>query len=211
MKKLAAVCVVLVAALSAAAQDLQVTGDGVKTVVVIAKLPFTITAPANGADYLWKVPQGVTYAERDNAIDVTQAPNGELAVSVRVLTVDFDAKKVTRKVYVTTVVVGGAKPPDPPAPTGKVAWVIVVEESAERTVQTARILGDLGFWRSVIAKGVGWHVYDKDDPVAVSNGYLPDAQKAGFPAMLLMNDKGKILKAMKLPASTADVLKEIGP
>src|SRR5262245_35161192 len=37
-------------------------------------------------------------------------------------------------------------PPPPPPPSPKVAWVIVVEETAERTPQTARVLGDLPFW-----------------------------------------------------------------
>lgn len=117
----------------ASAQDLVVTGDGVRTVILASKFPFTIAAKPGAADYVWRVPAGVTFTETDDKIDVTAAPAGELVISVRTLTVDFDAKKVIRKTSTVTVLVGGAapKPPDPPKPdppvppTGKLYFAIV--------------------------------------------------------------------------------------
>jgi len=101
-----------------------------------------------------------------------------------------------------------APPPPPPPPSQKVAWVIVVEETAERTPQTARVLGDLAFW---VRLGVPWRVYDKDDPVVKSNHYDVTAGRAGgLPAMLLLSDAGDVLKAIKLPATTDEVRKEVG-
>lgn len=108
------------------------------------------------------------------------------------------------------ITVGGPSPPPtppPPPPSQKVAWVIVVEETAERTPQTARVLGDLPFWSRL---GVPWRVYDKDDPVVKTNRYDVVAGKAGgLPAMLLLSDVGDVLKAIKLPATTDEVRKEV--
>jgi hypothetical protein len=99
-------------------------------------------------------------------------------------------------------------PPPPPTPSQKVAWVIVVEETAERTPQTARVLGDLPFWARL---GVPRRVYDKDDPAVKTNRYDVAAGKAGgLPAMLLLSEAGDVLKSIKLPATVDEVRKEVG-
>ena len=109
--------------------------------------------------------------------------------------------------FATCVITVGNLTPPPPPPNQKVAWVIVVEETAERTPQTARVLGDLAFWARL---GVPWRVYDKDDPAVKAHQYDVAASKAGgLPALLLLSDGGDVLKAVKLPGSTADVQKEV--
>lgn len=91
----------------------------------------------------------------------------------------------------------GPGPVPPPAPiTGKL-WVIVVDETANRTPGQARILGDLSFLRSLDCP---WRILDKDDPSVVSNKYLDLVTKAGgTPALLLIDEAGACKKAVKLP------------
>ena len=126
------------------------------------------------------------------------------------------------------VVVGKAVPPDPdprpdpkpdpkpqpdPAPvvTGTV-WLIVVEETADRTPELAAVLNDLAYWQGLRSKDVQFRFYDKDahDPAAKS--HLPAATKVGLPALLVVDKSGKVLDGRRL-TSKADVdaaLKGVG-
>ena len=110
------------------------------------------------------------------------------------------------------ITVGSPVPPPPPPPSQKVAWVIVVEDAAARTVDTARVLGDTAFWTSLRARGIDWELYDAAAPAVKTNRYDIAAGKAGgLPAMVLLSSTGDVIKSIKLPATTADVAKEIGP
>lgn len=106
-------------------------------------------------------------------------------------------------------------PPDPKPkpPTGEVAWLVVVEETAQRTPATAKVLGDLAYWQGLKARGVEWRHYDKDAPEAKSRNYSQFADESGLPSLLLLTKTGERLKVVRLPATTAGIdslLKEFG-
>lgn len=110
-----------------------------------------------------------------------------------------------------TVVIGGAAPiVDPVKPdvvkAEKLA-VVVVEESATRTVKQAEQLTSLRKW--IDAGGHTLFLVDKDDPAAVRNGYLPYARD--LPAVLVFDQKaaGKPLSVVKLDADTVTKVKEV--
>lgn len=120
------------------------------------------------------------------------------------------------------ITVEGAQPPPPdpdpvdPPPVPPVAakvWAVVVEETGERTVATAKVLGDLGYWKTVRDRGHNWRFYDKDSADAKARKYPQAAAGVGLPALLILDaTTGKVLKAVKLPATTAGIdalLKEV--
>lgn len=86
------------------------------------------------------------------------------------------------------------------------AWVVVVEETSERSPAVARVAGDGEFWKSLESRGVKWRFYDVDSPDAKS--YREPAEKAGIPAILVLDANGKVLAAKPLPA-TSDGVSEI--
>ena len=106
------------------------------------------------------------------------------------------------------------KKTDPkPEPKQPVAWVVVVEESGERTAATAKVLGDLAYWQGLKAKGIDWRFYDKDSPDAKVRNFDTFAAEVGVPAVLFLASDGKKVGGFKLPATVSDIdakLKEHG-
>lgn len=100
-------------------------------------------------------------------------------------------------------------PPDPPGPVkGKVAWVVVIEETSQRTPEVAKVLADVAAWNAL---GVKWRFYDQDDAYAKIAGYKRTADKANvaLPALLLISDKGDPITAVPLPKTVADIKAKI--
>lgn len=101
--------------------------------------------------------------------------------------------------------------PEPPTPEPEPqpdvdvpgAWVVFVEESSERTVDMAKILGDAAYWQTYVTRDLKWRVYDDDSPNAVS--YLGIANSVGIPAMIVLSPDGKVLSKSKVPASTSAI------
>ncbi len=94
---------------------LDVQGESVK--VLVTALPFKIIAPPGADLYSWTFPNGVTAVEsEENVLEVTAAPKGEMVVSVRTLTVDFESKKKIKTSGKIAIVVGEVVPPIPPVP-----------------------------------------------------------------------------------------------
>lgn len=92
-------------------------------------------------------------------------------------------------------------PPDP-MPKADLLWIIVVEETAERTPATIKVLTDLNYWNSVKAQGHMVRFYDKDMPEAKNQGYVRRAESVGLPAMIFYDQKSHAhLKTIKLPLS----------
>ena len=83
------------------------------------------------------------------------------------------------------------------------AWVVVVEETSDRNVDTAKIASDGAFWRGLEARGVSWRFYDIDSENAKS--YVQEAKKTGLPSLIILNAKGKVLKSCLLPKSTLEI------
>lgn len=80
------------------------------------------------------------------------------------------------------------------------AWVLVVEETGDRSPAVARIAAEGEYWRGLEARGVQWRFYDVDSVNAKS--YAEPAKRAGLPALLILGPQGKVLQAAKLPEST---------
>lgn len=109
------------------------------------------------------------------------------------------------------VVTDGPRPPPEPDPkpiSDRVFWVVTVEESADRTPDTAKVLGDLKYWQSVgtVHK---WRHYDRDSEQG--KGYAAKAKEKNvtLPALLLYADGAKSgdepVAVVALPKTTAGV------
>lgn len=97
--------------------------------------------------------------------------------------------------------------PDPkPNPVVTDPWLIVIEESSLRTLESIKVLNDITFWKSV-PSNVGWRIYDKDSPDVKKYKYDVMAGNSGIPlpVMLLVDGKGNLVKAEALPKTTAEV------
>lgn len=97
------------------------------------------------------------------------------------------------------------KPEPKPEPKKAVAWVVIVEETAQRTPAAAKVLNDLAYWQVLKARGVNWRFYDKDAQEAKERNYDRFATETGLPAVLLLAADGERLAAFPLPATTADL------
>jgi hypothetical protein len=94
---------------------LKVTGGGVKTVVVVESVPFTISAPAGAAFYFWTLPAGVTATDKGDTLEVTEATAGtSLTFAVKYVSADWDAKKFVTSFDRVSVYAGNITPPQPP-------------------------------------------------------------------------------------------------
>lgn len=104
----------------------------------------------------------------------------------------------------------GPDPPGPgPSPVEGPVWIIILEESSERSPATATILGDKAFIDRQQAAGNKFRVYDDDSPDAAAFSALTTIR----PALIVQSAKnGKVLKTMALPKDSAGieaVLKEV--
>lgn len=98
----------------------------------------------------------------------------------------------------------GPGPQPPPGPTLGPAWAIIVEESANRTVEQAIVLAPTAPWKeSIKAKGHSWRIFDQNG--LVPNGYVLAASKVGMPALLIVSKTGKLIDSMKLPTTSEGV------
>lgn len=103
-----------------------------------------------------------------------------------------------------------AQPVDPATTAG--AWVVVVEESAERSPAAARVLTDASFWADLRdGRGLRWRFYDDDAPEAAP--YRQLAESVGLPAVLIIADqpanRGQVLGKFKLPETVEQLSAKI--
>jgi hypothetical protein len=103
---------------------------------------------------------------------------------------------------------GPAPGPGPqPAPVIENASVFLVEETALRTVEHVKVINDVAFWASISNRNMTWRLYDKDAQQLPIN--LKDAAvRVGLPAVVI-HDKGRVLSAIPLPKSSAEIDAEI--
>ena len=85
------------------------------------------------------------------------------------------------------------------------SWVVVVEQTEQRTPEVAKLLRDLPWWQSLEARGLKWRHYDYDAADAV--GYRKLADDVGLPAVAIVGGagelSGKVLAKFKLPTKDA--------
>lgn len=95
--------------------------------------------------------------------------------------------------------------PMPPPVTGPL-WLIVIDETMNRTAAQGAILGDLAFWRTFETAGHKWRILDKDNAEVANKRYMDFAAEAGgTPFLLVLAQNGKKLKAVKLPETEAAI------
>lgn len=126
---------------------LKVEGD---TVTIVKSLPCTVTAAPGHDVYVWGWPDGVKASSVDNVLTITEAPKGEVRITVVAFTIDFTydeaTKKITKKVIrdtgVVVVNIGAPAPPGPKPPDPTPAdlpfkepglRVMIIEDSLKRT------------------------------------------------------------------------------
>lgn len=92
--------------------------------------------------------------------------------------------------------------PNPPTPivVTTEATIVVIEETAERSFDTASVLGDITFWTSL---GVKFRLYDDDSPDAAK--YLPLVKER--PGMIVLDKDGKTKWSGPLPKTTDEIRK----
>lgn len=97
--------------------------------------------------------------------------------------------------------------PTPPIPVVKNPRVLIVEETAKRSVEDAKIINNSQFWSDVVLRGFTWRLYDVDSP-DLKREYKVAATTVGFPA-LVIHDDNAVLSVIKLPKTTAEISAEM--
>lgn len=131
------VCFVLLfcADVASAQSSLSLKGDGVKVVkvdkvivvkedmTVVQSFPVTITAPPDADLYFWSYPSGITALDKNDSLEIKQAPKGLLTVSVKMYSVNLDKdgkfKGFITKLHSLTFTVGDVPPGPGPGPDPK--------------------------------------------------------------------------------------------
>lgn len=151
--------------------SLEVKGAGVKQIKVdrivivqedktlVTSFPFTISAPSGTGICFWQYPPGVVAIDRNDKLEIKSAPTGELTISVKCLTADWDKKILITKFGQVTFLVGdvppGPKPPEPKPPEPKPPTpatglrVLMVGETGPSGKWTR---GQLNVWNSTVLK-----------------------------------------------------------
>jgi hypothetical protein len=81
------------------------------------------------------------------------------------------------------------------------SWVVVVEQTEQRTLEQAKLLRDTQYWQSLETRGLNWRHYDYDS--ADAKAYRAQADAVGMPAVVIVlgkGDVGKVLAKFPLPA-----------
>lgn len=101
------------------------------------------------------------------------------------------------------------KPPTPPVVGTAKFWVIVVHDAKDPSPATSKLLGSEYLRKTLIESGHKIRVHDKDSERARTLGYLRKAEETGMPTLILLEEDGKLKKALKLPDSELGILQAI--
>jgi hypothetical protein len=83
------------------------------------------------------------------------------------------------------------------------AWVIVVEETESRSIETAKIFNAADFWKSLESRSLKWRWYDPQSPNAEQ--YKNDLTNIDLPAILIQTKEGKVIAKQSLPKTLDEV------
>lgn len=87
------------------------------------------------------------------------------------------------------------------------SWVVLVEETQERSSDTAKLLSDGQWMESLKARQLKFRAYDDDQPESAT--YVPIANAAGLPAVVVVSPEGVVLASFKLPSDRAELDRRI--
>ncbi len=93
-----------------------------------------------------------------------------------------------------------------PQPEHPDSWVIVVEQTEDRSPVVARLQSDTNWWENLESRRLHWRFYDADSPDAEQ--YAERVKESGTPALLIVATDGTVLDSRPLPA-TIDGLDQI--
>ncbi len=186
-------------------------------------LPVTITIP-DGDQYLlhqWTVPQGVVFKDKGHQLEITTAPKGELTISVKMVKIDWEAKKTSTKFGEVIIYIGEIKPPTPVPPTPGPTpsdppiiadgnRVLIIYETSESLPPKQNIALTSDFLRSYMDEKCGsdgWRIYDQDTLAGDAPKPWAEALKRakatkGFKTPWIMISNGKSGFEGPLPADT---------
>lgn len=82
------------------------------------------------------------------------------------------------------------------------AWVVIVEETSDRTPEVISIATDAEYWKTVESRGMKWRFYDDDSPDAET--YVP-ILNGQIPGLIVIGPDGRKLAAEKLPLTTKGI------
>ncbi len=170
----------------------------------------------------WDLPSGIETYRNDNVVAIWAKPGKYTIRATYFLTRTVKIGDQSFDVVVppgfgtikADFTVGQQTPePTPPSPNPnpqpdikvdtKDAWVLVVEETAERTAATAKVLQDNGYWQSLKGRGLLHGFLDDDPPTPETTANL--ARSKGLPALVIVSSKGDVLHAGVLPKSVAEI------
>ena len=123
--------------------------------------------------------------------------------------ISTDADLVTAYIEIATGLdsIDREQGPDPGPVKEPVSWVVIVEETAARTPETARVTADLKFWESLESRGIQFRQYDKDSEEAEQ--YLSTIDASSLPVVLFLSKSGRVLDRFPLPADTAAIERKL--
>ena len=84
------------------------------------------------------------------------------------------------------------------------SWVVVIEQTEQRTPEQATLMRNTPYWDSLKARGLNWRHYDYDSDDA--KDYRETAKEVGMPAVAIVQGRAnkdgehKLLAKFKLPA-----------
>lgn len=114
---------------------------------------------------LWRVNKPVNFISIENGTVLhVWAPPGKHEVEATIITVDWEKHLVSAKQEKVIIEVIGQNPPVPPKPlpTEKLSFILLLEESEERTVQMGRILNSQKLLDWLKTKKLTLNVVDDD-------------------------------------------------
>ncbi len=79
------------------------------------------------------------------------------------------------------------------------SWVVVVEETSERTPAISKVLTNEPWWSGLAGRGLKKRLLDKGSPDA--KPYAAMVEKHGLPVYMVLNPTGTVLAEGKLPAT----------
>jgi len=86
------------------------------------------------------------------------------------------------------------------------SWVIIIEQTEDRTPEVAALMRDLPYWKSLSGRGLKWRHYDYDSEDA--KPYRPLADEVGMPAVAIVGGQGELAGDVlaKFPMQAKDEL-----
>ncbi len=101
--------------------------------------------------------------------------------------------------------------PDPKPDVKTPLHLTIIDDPAARTPATAKVINSQDMRNALKAKKILIRVYSKNDPEIKTKKFETVLQKYGTPMVILQDNTGKGLIIGKLPATSDEVLKLVGP